>query len=248
MDIYRDFAHVYDDFIDAPYEDWADYIEEIWRAHGAAPKLVLDLACGTGNLTHVLAGRGYDMIGVDASAEMLSVAAQKGTGILFLHQDMRSFELYGTVDAIICMCDSLNYLKDPADLSRVFALAHNYLNPGGLFVFDINSRHKYQNMLADNIFAGTDENAAYIWENCYDPQSKINEYYITFFVKDGDGAFYRRFEEAHLQRAYGADEIKSALAGADLEYLAHYGELTFDAPKPDDARIFFVTRKGEYKN
>lgn len=247
MDIYGDFANIYDDFIDAPYEDWAQYIEEIWRRHGAAPKMVLDLACGTGSLTHILAEKGYGMIGVDASAEMLTIARQKGDGdgqILFLHQDMRQFELYGTVDAVICVCDSINYLTNPADLARVFALVRNYLNPGGMFVFDINSEHKYENILADNTFAHICDDAAYIWENYYDLQEKINEYDITFFVKTDD-AHYHRFEETHIQRAYSVQEINSALARANLEYLAHYGELTFDAPNPDDARIFFVARNSQ---
>ena len=245
MEIYNNFAKIYDGFIGAPYEDWARYIEEIWRRHGAAPKMVLDLACGTGSLTHILAKKGYDMIGVDASAEMLAVARQKGDGdgqILFLHQDMREFELYGTVDAVICVCDSINYLTDPADLARVFTLVRNYLNPGGLFIFDINSEHKYEKSLADNSFAHATDDAAYIWENYYDAQEKINEYDITFFVKSGDGPHYRRFEETHLQRAYSVQEIKSALTEANLEYLAHYGELTFDAPKPDALRLFFVAR------
>jgi len=253
MDIYGEFAAIYDGFINAPYKAWAQYIEEIWQAHKISPpvegcqkgRAVLDLACGTGSLTHILAKKGYDMIGIDASAEMLSIARQKGDAngqILFLQQDMREFELYGTVDAIICICDGINYLTDPADLAHVFALVRNYLNPGGLFVFDINSEHKYENILADNTFAHTDETAAYIWENFYDADERINEYHMTFFVQ-GDGEIYRRFEETHIQRAWGEEEIKSALVGADLEYLACYGELTLDAPRPDDERVFFVARR-----
>jgi SAM-dependent methyltransferase len=250
MNIYKDFANIYDSFIDAPYENWAQYIEEIWKKYGAAPKIVLDLACGTGSLTHILVKKGYDMIGLDASAEMLSIARRKGDAdsqqILFLHQDMRKLELYGTVDAIICLCDGINYLTDPADLERVFALIRNYLNLGGLFIFDINSRHKYENILADNTFAHADDAAAYIWENFYDADEKINEYNMTFFVKNGNSTHYRRFEETHIQRAYSIQEIKSALKSADLEYLSHYGELTFDTPKADDARIFFVVRQNGY--
>ena len=243
MDIYGDFANIYDEIIDAPYEEWAQYIEEIWRTHGTAPKTVLDLACGTGSLTQILAKKGYDMIGLDISAEMLAIARQKDADILFLQQDMRQFELYGTVDAIVCVCDGINYLTDPADLARVFALVRNYLNPGGLFVFDINTRHKYENVLADNIFAFQSDTAAYIWENFYDTDTKINEYDMTFFVQSGDGGCYRRFEETHTQRAYDVQEIRSALEDADLEFLALYGELTFDAPQSDTERIFFAARK-----
>jgi len=243
MDIYIEFASVYDDFIAAPYADWAKYIEDIWYTHGAKPRLVLDLACGTGSLTCLLSDKGYDMIGIDVSAEMLAIARQKDAGILWLQQDMREFELYGTVDAIVCICDGINYLTDEIDLTRVFALVRNYLNPSGLFVFDINSEYKYANTLANNTFASIGESAAYIWENFYDANERINEYDITFFAKDGEGAEYHRFDETHIQRAYNVEEIKSALKGADLEYLAHYGELTLDTPKPDEARIFFVAKK-----
>jgi len=246
MNIYGDFASIYDNFIEAPYEQWAQYIEEIWRKHGVAPKMVLDLACGTGSLTHIMAAKGYDMIGVDVSPEMLAIARAKGnvdSQILFLQQDMREFELYGTVDAVVCVCDGINYLTEPADLDRVLALVRNYLNPGGLFIFDINSPYKYENILAENTFAHTDETAAYIWENFYDANERINEYDMTFFVADGGGCYYRRFEETHVQRAYSIEEIKSALESADLEYLAHYAELTLDSPEADCQRIFFVTRK-----
>lgn len=241
MEIYGSFAQIYDKFIDAPYEDWARYIEEIWEAQGAAPKLVLDLACGTGSLTRILAKKGYDMIGVDISAEMLSVARQKDAGILFLQQDMRNFELYGTVDAIICACDSINYLADPTDLEAVFRHVENYLNPGGLFIFDINTEYKYENILADNAFAHADDDAAYIWDNFYDVDERLNEYAITFFAKR-DGGHYCRFEEVHFQRAYSTSEIKAALSHANLEFLAEYGELSFEAPKPDAKRIFFVAK------
>jgi len=245
MNIYGDFANIYDRFINAPYEDWAHYIEELWQMHGALPKSVLDLACGTGGLTRILAKKGYDMIGVDISAEMLTVARQKGMGIdsqiLYLQQDVREFELYGTVDAIVCVCDGINYLTKPKDLIQTFSLVRNYLNPSGLFVFDINSEYKYKNILSDNTFAQTDENAAYIWENYYDPNDRINEYDITFFVKEGK--HYRRFEEVHTQKAHSVKEIKSALISADLEYITHYGELTKNEPKLDSERIFFVAQK-----
>jgi SAM-dependent methyltransferase len=202
--------------------------------------LVLDLACGTGSLTSILSKRGYDMIGVDISEEMLAIARRKDPDILFLQQDMRKFELYGTVDAIICACDAINYLTENGDLEQVFKLAANYLNPGGLFIFDINTEYKFKEILADNTFAAADDTAAYIWENFYDDNDKINEYSITCFAKDGE--VYNRFDELHMQRAYSVNEIKAALAAANLEFLAHYHEMTQEEPEAKAERVFFVAK------
>jgi len=239
--IYGGFAQIYDKFMDLPYEDWADYIQAIWARFNCAPTLVLDLACGTGGLTAVLARRGYDMIGIDISAEMLAIARQKdAAGILYLQQDMCGFELYGTVDAIICACDGINYLLEDADLARTFALCANYLNPGGILIFDINTEYKFKHILADNTFAATCEDAAYIWENFYDEDEKINEYAITCFTQDQNGKTYSRFEEVHMQRAYLQQEIEAALQKAGFELKACYHELSFEAPAADSQRIFFV--------
>ena len=240
--IYGGFAQIYDKFMDIPYEAWADYIEAIWRRFGVVhkpkPKLVLDLACGTGGLTAALAGRGYDMIGIDISAEMLAIARQKDHRPLYLQQDMRDFELYGTVDAIICGCDSINYLLDEDDLERTFALCANYLNPGGILVFDINTEYKFDQVLADGTFAAACEDGAYIWENFYDAGEKINEYVISCFVRQGE--VYRRFDEVHLQRVYSAQEISGALSHAGFRLLGCYHELSFEPAKADSQRLFFV--------
>ena len=226
--------------MDMPYEAWADYVLAIWQRWGCSPNLVLDLACGTGGLTDILARRGYDMIGIDASPEMLTIARQKNTDVLFLQQDMREFELYGTVDGIICTCDGVNYIPEEDELAHVFALVANYLNPGGIFIFDINTEHKFSQVLADNTFAGLCEDAAYIWENFYDAEERINEYNLACFVEEN--GVYRRFDELHVQRAYDVDEIKTALATGGLEFLAAYHDLTFDEPKKDTQRIFFVAQ------
>jgi len=244
--IYSGFAQIYDKFMEMPYETWADYIQAIWRRFDCNPKLVLDMACGTGGLTIPLARRGYEMIGTDVSAEMLAIARQKdNSGTLFLQQDMRELDLFGTVDAIICACDGINYLTEPSDLAAVFALCANYLNPGGLFIFDINTEYKFSTILADNTFAASDCDAAYIWENFYDPADKINEYALTCFVQEREGNTYRRFDETHFQRAYGADEISTALAAANLHLLAQFAELSFESPKSDAQRIFFVAQSGK---
>ena len=155
---YEGFAYVYDTFMDnVPYEEWAEYVTGILQEYGITDGLVLDLGCGTGSMTELLAEKGYDMIGVDLSADMLEIAmdkrSKKGLDILYLQQDMREFELYGTVRAIVCVCDSINYLESEEDLLEVFRLANNYLDPGWIFVFDLNTPYKYREILGDSVIA-----------------------------------------------------------------------------------------------
>ena len=159
MDAYTSFAQVYDLFMDnVPYEAWGEYLDMLFKEYGIEDGLVLDLGCGTGKLTRFLAEKGYDMIGVDYSFEMLDIAKeQSDPSILYLLQDMREFELYGTVRAVYSACDCLNYILEEEELREVFALVNNYLDPGGLFVFDINTPYKYKELLAENTFAETRE-------------------------------------------------------------------------------------------
>ena len=145
MEAYTNFAEVYDTFMDnVPYEQWTEYIKETLKEDGIVDGLVLELGCGTGSMTERLAEAGYDMIGVDNSADMLEIALDKreksGRDILYLLQDMREFELYGTVRAIISACDCVNYVTEDEDLLQVFRLVNNYLDPEGLFLFDFNTR------------------------------------------------------------------------------------------------------------
>ena len=253
MEAYESFASVYDIFMDdVDYEMWLDYVKKINKKEGLSPKLGLDLGCGTGNMTHLLAKEGIDMIGIDISEQMLSEATKKaeadGLDILYLLQDMREFELYGTVDLIISLCDSLNYITEPDELLEVFRLVNNYLDPDGLFIFDLNTEHKFKNILGDNTFSYTTDDAAYIWENCYDEEEKINEYYVNFFIKDNDTNKYTRFEEFHYEKSYSVDEVKALLSEAGLEFVAVYDAFTFDEPKADSSRIYFVAReKGKSK-
>ena len=154
---YTGFAFVYDMFMDTtPYEKWGSFLSDSLKEYGIYDGIVLDLGCGTGVMTEYLAKKGYDMIGVDNSYDMLDVAAQKqadrmSTGteasnynILYLCQDMREFELYGTVAAVYSICDSINYITEPKELQTVFELVNNYLDPGGLFIFDFNTEYKYR--------------------------------------------------------------------------------------------------------
>lgn len=248
MQAYENFSKVYDIFMnDTPYDEWSEYIEKIWTKYNLKPSLVAELGCGTGNMTQRLSKKGYDMIGIDLSEQMLSIAKKKAEtenlNILYLNQDMREFELFGTVDSIICICDSINYILEYNELVNVFKLANNYLNPGGLFIFDLNTIYKFQNILASNSFSETTENAAYTWENYYDSEKMINEFYTNFFIKDENSNLYHRFEEYHYEKAYSIETIKKALTEAKLNIINIFDEFTFESPKADSNRIYFISKE-----
>lgn len=253
MSSYEGFSKVYDKFMsDTPYDRWTDYIKELWDKYSISPSLLAELGCGTGNITQRLANMGYDMIGIDISEQMLCIAEQKavsaGKRILYLNQDMREFELYGTVDCIISLCDSMNYITDKEDLLCVFKLINNYLNPEGLFIFDLNTIYKFKNILGNRSFSCTEENAAYVWENYFDENENINEYYTTFFVKDEKSGLYERFDEEHCEKGYTINEIKETIEKAGLKFEAVFDDSSFLPPKEDSQRIFFVAReKGKKK-
>ncbi len=182
--------------------------------------LVVDLGCGTGTLTQLFYEKGYDMIGVDSSEEMLDVAMQKrdrsGAEILYLLQDMRELELYSTVGTVISVCDSLNYILEEEELLQVFRLVENYLYPGGIFVFDFNTVYKYEEVIGNATIAENREDCSFIWENYYYPEETLNEYDLTVFVHE-DGALFRRFTETHLQRGYLVDQVLTLIEKAGLE-------------------------------
>ena len=169
MATYESFARVYDLFMDnIPYEEWSVYLHELLQRDGVEDGLVLELGCGTGTMTELLSGMGYDMIGVDAAPDMLEIALEKkeksGADILYLQQDMREFELYGTVRAVVSVCDSMNYITEEEDLLQVFRLVNNYLDPGGVFIFDLNTIYKYE-QLGESVIAENREESSFIWEN-----------------------------------------------------------------------------------
>lgn len=245
--IYGSFAMVYDSFMDdIPYQEWADYLWSLLQEYHVKDGLVLDLGCGTGTITELLAKKGLDMIGVDYSEEMLQSAIEKksasGLDILYLHQDMRAFELYGTVDAVVSICDSINYITEMEDLVEVFRLVNNYLNPGGVFIFDCNTVYKYENLLADNIIAEDRTDHSFIWENYYDKETMINEYALSVFIRE-DGDRYRKYQEMHYQRAYSLAQIKEALAQAGLEFIDAFEAFTKDEPSQVSERIYIVAKE-----
>lgn len=247
MEAYRGFAQVYDLFMsDTPYEAWSDYVAGLLRDYGAAEGLLLELGCGTGRLTRLLAGYGYEMIGLDISAEMLQAAmaeqVKQPQDILYLLQDMREFELYGTVRAVVSICDSMNYILEEEELTKVFSLVNNYLDPGGIFIFDLNTVFKYETLLGDTVIAENREEGSFIWENYYDQDSQINEYDLTLFIREEDERF-RKYEETHYQRAYNPEQVKRALTAAGLKLEAVYDAFTREAPHEESERIYFIARE-----
>jgi SAM-dependent methyltransferase len=324
-DIYQHgFAEIYDRLMlnDYSYAKYADYVERIFSRCRIRPSIVADLGCGTGSLCIELAARGYDMIGIDGSQEMLNVAyakamalnagAAKGNAseaatseagtskgnaseaatskgnageagtseaatsngnaseagtskgnaseaatskssvleggasdaraVQFLNQDISEFELYGTAGAILSTIDSMNYVTDKRRFSRIFTLAANYLEPGGLFIFDLNTRYMLSHVIGGNIFYEISDDVCYIWENRFDGARHISTFDLTFFVRDAGGS-YRRFDERHKQRAYSAAEVESSAARSSLRLLGAYANLTFDAPRRNTRKICYVYQK-----
>lgn len=231
------------------YGEWADFIEKASKRFAEAePELVLDLACGTGSMTIELARRGYDMIGVDISVEMLNVAKERAAdagvidNILWLCQDMANFELYGTVDLVVSCLDSINHLTSCSDLRSCFSLVRNYLNPNGVFVFDINGRGKFERVYADKSYVVEDGEAFCIWQNYYNPKNKMCDFYITMFEENSDGS-YSRYDEHQRERMYTLKTIKKTLCECGMTFVGAYSDYDFSEAEDDNDRIYIVAKK-----
>ncbi len=244
MEAYTGFATVYDRYMDnIPYDDWAQNIKKLFEEYNMPMEIVCDLGCGTGQMTRRLKEMGYDMIGIDVSYDMLmeAMSQEDSDGILYLCQDMRSFELYGTVGAVISLCDSMNYLADTDELLQVCKLANNYLDPKGLFIFDMKT-DSYYKKLGTGTIAENREEGSFIWENEYNPDTRDNYYYLTIYEENEDGTF-DRFEEEHMQHAFTVDEVKAAIKESGLELLQVLDVSTMEAPTEDSDRLYFIARE-----
>ena len=248
-DGYFAIAGVYDKLNkEIDYSKWADFFERCFDKYSASkPDIVLDLACGTGRMTREMSARGYDMIGVDGSVDMLSRAySAGGEGILYLCQDMREFELYGTVGATVCCLDSLNYLIEDGELERVFSLVHNYSDPDALFMFDMNSKYKFENVYADNSYILEDEteDGRQIfcgWQNFYDNESQVCSFYLSVFEEQKSGA-YTRADEEQFERCYELDEVKASLERCGFELVGVFSDFELSNVENDSERWYFVAR------
>lgn len=210
--------------------------------------LVLDLGCGTGTLTELLYQKGYDMIGIDYSQDMLNIAMEKktvsGSDILYLCQDMRELDLYSTVGTVVSVCDSVNYLLEDEDVEETFRLVNNYLYPGGLFIFDFNTVYKYEQVIGDTTIAENREECSFIWENYYHDKERINEYDLTIFVREEEELF-RRFSETHYQRGYTLEEMKNFVEKAGLKFIKAIDADTHGEPEEESERIYIIAKEQE---
>lgn len=248
-DIYSILAPYYDEWnAEIDYAAWADGLETFF-ARNAAGKVadVLDLGCGTGRMTVELARRGYDMIGVDRSPEMLDFARQAGedagagisSRILLLEQEMTDFELYGTVDAVVSCLDTVNHLTNRSDLARCFSLVRNYLNPDGLFLFDVNSKRKFEQVYADKTYVFEAEGIYCVWENRY--SRGVCDFGITLFKREGKG-LYRRYEGVERERMYPLAALKRTLEETGFEWIGVYPAPYTGTLSGDEDRWYIAAR------
>jgi len=291
-EVYFGFSYVYDLFMDnIPYDHWCHYLVTLLKRYGVDSGLVAELGCGTGAVTRRLQAYGYDMIGIDNSEQMLSVARERQQAfeggsqevlitddqgdvfwdhkkemppILYLEQDMRAFELYGTVSAFVSVCDSMNYLLSEEDLEAVFRLVNNYLDPQGVFIFDLKTE-AYFSGLADKTIAENREEASFIWNNFYDSKTKINQYDLTIYVNEdylgemsGDNrqregeeeqeqGIFLRFDETHYQRVFDIETVKRVALRAGMEFVTALEAFTDKEPTASSERVYIILREKQQK-
>jgi SAM-dependent methyltransferase len=244
MNAYTSLARFYDTLTrDVPYISIADYYEALFKQKGVKVRTILDMACGTGTLTCVLADRGFDMIGVDMSEEMLSVAAGKAYGKsnrpLLLNQPLELLDLYGTVDAAVCALDGMNYIK-PDKLAEVFRRVRLFLEPGGMFIFDINTPSKLKG-LDGEVFLDETDDVFCIWRVSFDQKENACHYGMDIFARDGKK--WTRGREEHIEYVYEPLILEKLLLDAGFEQIVIYGDMTFDAPRANDQRVFITAIK-----
>jgi len=231
---------------DVDYGKWTNYIENIFKKYKIEGKKVLDLGCGTGNITIPLCERGYDLTGIDLSEEMLSIADHKAfelnKNIKWIYGDMVDVQFPSNYDAIISCCDSVNYIVDDEELLQLFKNAYSGLNSGGVFAFDMHSYYKISELYKEEIFTYTSDEISYIWENNYDETTEIIEYYLNFFIKNDYDQCYTRAEELHYQKAYKSEDIIHMLVQAGFTTVDHFNFNTFDSPNPKNERLQFCCK------
>ncbi|MDD6333901.1 MAG: class I SAM-dependent methyltransferase [Clostridia bacterium] len=245
MEAYTGFAYVYDEYMDnIPYEEWGEYMMTLLKENGVSDGMsVLELGCGTGTVTRMLSKSGYDCVGLDMSEDMLSIASDKtfeeDLHIIYTCQDMRDFEVPYSMDAMISIGDSMNYITCVDDLENVFSCVRENLKENGVFIFDLKTIHFFRDILADNTYAQNRDDSAFIWDNYYDEEERNNEYELAVFVKNEDGTF-DRFEEQHYQHGFTIEEVTGAAHKAGLNVKSVYNAFTKDAPDDSSERLYFI--------
>lgn len=246
FEIYGGFASVYDRFMDGiPYDEWFIYLQGLLSEYNITEGIVVELACGTGEITRRLSDVGYDMIGVDLSEEMLEIAREKcQANVLLLHQDMRKLDLYGSAAAIVCICDGMNYLCSKEELEQTFHQVSLFLDRGGMFIFDMKTDYFYREILGSRTLTDNREDASYIWENIYDEEEKMNEYLLTVYeLVDEENDLFVRTDELHHQRAYEIGTVQECLERQGLSCLHVYEAFTKSTPSEKSERIYFIAQK-----
>lgn len=244
---YSYFADFYDGLTNnVNYNSYAEYILSIAQKYNHNMGITLDLACGTGNLTVLLKKMGVDIYGIDGSAEMLSVAQEKAinndiSGMLFLCQKMQNIDLYGTIDTCICTLDSINHITNIENVQKTFSKVSFFMNPRALFIFDVNTVYKHNEILANNTFVYDTKDVYCVWQNTLAKDKRTVEISLDFF-ENIDGV-YRRYSENFKERAYTHEEICSMLKKADFKLLDVFEEMTFDKPTPKSQRNIYIAEK-----
>lgn len=245
-EIYGGFASVYDIFMDnIPYDEWFAYVKGLLERQDICDGIVAELACGTGEMTWRLAEAGYSMIGVDISEDMLVVAREKcDPEVLLLHQDMRELDLYGSVSAMICVCDGMNYICEEEDLQKVFEKVYAFLEADGVFIFDMKTDYFYREVLGNRTITDNRENASYIWENEYHEDEQLNEYLLTVYeLVDDEQDLFVRTDELHYQKAYVPEVVTQLLKKSGFSGVEVFEAFTVHAPSEDCERLYFIAHK-----
>lgn len=249
MSGYHSFSYFYDKLTsNISYKQRAEYFDMLIKKHNGTQNLLLDLACGTGSLSEEFSRMGYDVIGVDASEEMLNEALDKkfdsGLNIQYLCQDMTELDMFGTIDVTICALDSINHLKSIDDVKKTFQKVFLFCEPNGLFIFDINTPYKHQNILADNTFIYDLDDVFCVWQNSFDSSSKDCRVDITLdiFGKNENG-FYQRYYDELSEIAFKREIIESLLISAGFIVEAVYDYDTVNPPLDNSEKLVFVARK-----
>ncbi|MBR5540679.1 MAG: class I SAM-dependent methyltransferase [Clostridia bacterium] len=243
MSGYGDFSAFYDVLMtDVDYAARAEYLLRLFDRHGAKPRSILDIACGSGSLLAELQKHGVDTIGVDGSDAMLMRAREKlGSEALLLEQDMCELDLYGTVDGAVCTLDSLNHLCRTEQIAEVFRRARLFVEPNGLLIFDVNTIYKHREVLGDTAFVAEQAGLMCVWRNHYLPRTHEVSMLLDFFVEEADGS-YTRYEDTVRERAYSERTLRCLLAETGWETMAVYGDMTTEAPTDTCERMVFVAR------
>ena len=236
--MYNDIALIYDSLTEnVEYGRRAGYVRELLLGCGCSGGLLLDAGCGTGSMAAFLSGYGYDLICADNSPQMLCAAREKLPGGLFICQDLTQLDLYGTIKGTVCCLDTLNHLLTIEDVERAVSRIALFTEPGGAFVFDVNTVYKHRHVLDCNTFA-LDKGSVYcVWQNTFHPLSNIVDIDLDFFVKSGD--LYSRSRDFFSERAYTVEELTAVLEKCGFRLLDIFDDLTFDKPREDSERLYF---------